>query len=164
MGLDQYLTAKFYLSSYDDKEKKIAEKVGKLFPDIDLPVERVTFNVFTWRKSNAIHSWFVEHVQEGNDNCQEYYVDLEVLESLLEIINKILGVEDKRKQILNRLDGSKMKLAKELLPTTSGFFFGDTEYDEYYFEDLENTRVMLEKILNNKEKYKELEFYYNSSW
>jgi hypothetical protein len=29
-------------------------------------------------------------------------------------------------------------LAPELLPTQSGFFFGGTDYNDYYFEDVED--------------------------
>jgi hypothetical protein len=36
-------------------------------------------------------------------------------------------------------------VAKELLPTQAGFFFGSTDYDEYYYEDLVYTRDLLDK-------------------
>lgn len=45
-------------------------------------------------------------------------------------------------QVLN--DHSK---ASELLPTMDGFFFGDTDYDEYYFKDVEEVRDFVMDIL-----------------
>lgn len=37
-------------------------------------------------------------------------------------------------------------LARELMPTAPGFFFGSTDYDEYYFDDLES---IIEAISEN---------------
>ena len=51
--------------------------------------------------------------------------------------------------------------AEELLPTTSGFFFGSTEYDEYYFEELERTEKELTELLRDK-TWDYLE--YQASW
>ena len=46
------------------------------------------------------------------------------------------------KQVLT--DHSK---AEELLPTMSGFFFGSTEYDEYYFDDVKKVANFIENEL-----------------
>ena len=50
----------------------------------------------------------------------------------------------------------------ELLPTTSGFFFGDTNYSEYYFDDLKYTVEQIDKLLTDQ--YKSWDFEYHSSW
>lgn len=39
--------------------------------------------------------------------------------------------------------------AEELLPTTCGFFFGSTDYDEYYFTDVEDVRDKFAQILHD---------------
>jgi hypothetical protein len=39
-------------------------------------------------------------------------------------------------------------LAQELLPTQSGFFFGSTDYDEWYFSDVEDCKQQMEKLLS----------------
>lgn len=44
------------------------------------------------------------------------------------------------------------KLCEEELPTESGFFFGGTDYDEYYVEQLDSTIEQLEKVINEHEK------------
>jgi hypothetical protein len=52
-------------------------------------------------------------------------------------------------------------LAEELLPTASGFFFGSTEYNEWYIDDLKNTIEQLDKCLALPD---DVEFEYHSSW
>jgi len=53
-------------------------------------------------------------------------------------------------------------LASEHLPTTSGFFFGSTEYDEWYFQDLQSTVEIIDNALSKIGD--EWTFSYQSSW
>jgi hypothetical protein len=99
-----------------------------------------------WRKSNQIHAYFVDNCQGGEDDCRESYVDREKVEELLDLCKKVLA------------DHS---LAEELLPAQSGFFFGSTDYNEWYFSDLEDTVSILENCLTMDESWS---FYYQSSW
>jgi hypothetical protein len=55
---------------------------------------------------------------------------------------------------------AQANIAKKLLPTASGFFFGSTEYNEYYIDDLKHTIKMIEPYLNDDGGA----FYYRSSW
>ena len=112
------------------------------------PSLRVVLNVAYWRKANQIHKWFVDNVQKGKDECQESYCDRAQLEQLLATCKEALANRDK---------------AGELLPPQSGFFFGSTDLDQGYFQDLEQTVKQLEGILNNP-TLKECEFVYRSSW
>ncbi len=50
-------------------------------------------------------------------------------------------------------------LADALLPSANGFFFGNTDYDEWYYNDIENTIKILEEALAE-----DGDFYYTSSW
>lgn len=54
-------------------------------------------------------------------------------------------------------------LAETLLPTCSGFFFGSTEYDDYYFKDvlrvLDTCESLLKHPLDDGERY-ELDVWY----
>lgn len=59
----------------------------------------------------------------------------------------------------------------ELLPTTDGFYFGSTDYDEYYMSDIESTIEQLTEIVQDYEKEIEngtrgwdLNYYYQASW
>jgi hypothetical protein len=104
-------------------------------------------NLADWRKANAIHQWFVDNVQDGEDDCQPYLVSYTKLEELLRRVDIVL---------------KNNKMGKTILPTQEGFFFGTYEYDEYYFEYLNDTKIILEQIL--KEPRKKDKMYYQSSW
>lgn len=154
MGLDMYLSAKKYMSKYFDPadSEKIA-KINELFgiegsEDGDYNAQEVIFRVAYWRKANQIHQWFVDNVQDGVDECQEAFVTREQLKDLLELCKRIID---------------EPKLGDELLPTASGFFFGSTDYDEYYMADIKHTAERLENILNDPALSK-MDFYYQSSW
>ena len=151
MGLDMYLRAKKYISTYREENKDVIDKLNTMFnivSDEDYTVNEVSFQVAYWRKANHIHQWFVENCQRGEDDCKEYYVDRVQLEQLRDLCEQVLANKDK---------------ADELLPTQSGFFFGDTDYDEWYFIDLEKTVSRIDKILNDP-ALTDTDFYYQSSW
>ena len=153
MGLDMYLTAKKYL--WSDKDQELSKKINDLievdgdhehrFNGSSLVVKQIDLEAMYWRKANAIHGWFVENIQEGEDNCNEYYVEREQLEELLaECVSALTSRNN------------------NILPPKEGFFFGSTEVDEWYWQDLENTVKGLERALTLPEK--EYAFYYQSSW
>ena len=108
-----------------------------------------------WRKANAIHRWFVIEAGEGNDDCTPIHV---TIEELTELRDKCLEVLEDRSK------------AEEILPTMSGFFFGSTEYDKYYFADLKMTADDLTHLLKADEKLKQwnnkhsVEYWYSASW
>jgi len=146
MGLDMWLYAKKYFFDDDEKVKRISKEFSEM-EDFDL--KEVKFEVAYWRKANHIHKWFVDNCQEGVDECQNSYVSDEKLEELLKLVKEILENHSK---------------AETLLPCEEGFFFGGTEYDEWYFEDLKSTKEMLEKILRRIKDGKGWDIYYSSSW
>ena len=156
MGLDMYLTGKRYMSTVFNKEDgERAEAIQKLFPELSgkqgrwgdaSPVKEVQIEAGYWRKANQIHDWFVKNVQGGEDECRPHYVSREDLQTLKETCEAVLA------------DHSK---AAELLPTASGFFFGGTDYDEWYFQDLEATVKIIDECL---ELPTDWDFEYRSSW
>lgn len=155
MGLDMYLSAKKYMSKYFDaadseKIKIINEAFGVVGDeDGDYGAQEVTFRVAYWRKANAIHKWFVDKCQDGVDECQETWLSREQLQELVDTCKAVLA---------------DMSKAEELLPSQSGFFFGGTDYDEWYKGDLEYTVERIEKILNDPAFGRGVDFYYQSSW
>ena len=120
-------------------------------PRTDIKPERISLIVeemMYWRKFNALHQWFVNACQDGVDDCRKSYVSKSDLKELLNTLKEI------------RKDNSK---AQELLPTTAGFFFGGTDYDEYYFEQVNVTIQKLEELdLDNDNN--DGSYYYQSSW
>lgn len=156
MGLDMYLYAKqFYASSSwskEDERKKVKSiarmiKGSKFVEEEDLQFAEVKLQIAYWRKANQIHKYFVDKCAGGKDECQETYVPKDALEDLLWRCKTVLS------------DRSR---ARELLPSQSGFFFGSTDYDEWYYQDLEQTIPVLEKILKNSQE--NWEFEYKASW
>lgn len=156
MGLDQYLYASFDL--YSSIKSDIEDKVNDLYSLMGVEKFKSTHQInhchiktqiAYWRKSNEIHNYFVTHCGEGIDECQEIEVSKEDLQELLTRCNSILENNDE-------------KLSEELLPTQSGFFFGSTDYDDYYFESLKHTQEKIQGILNHFQGYQK--FIYQASW
>lgn len=154
MGLDMYLSAKKYMSKYfDTADVERINKVNEIFgvtgiEDADYGAQEVTFRVAYWRKANAIHAWFVKNCQDGEDDCREAWVSREQLQELIELCETVLA---------------DMSKAEQLLPAQSGFFFGGTDYDEWYKQDLTYTVQRLSKILSDPALTK-MDLYYQSSW
>lgn len=145
MGLDMYLTAR--QSTYDGfKNQKLYNKLVQEAP-FALQTATLEVQVGYWRKANQIHSWFVKHVQGGNDDCKEYHVSRDQLQLLVDNCKLVL---------MNKEE------AVNLLPTQEGFFFGSYEYDEYYWHDIQHTIEQIERVLT---EYPETwDFKYQSSW
>ena len=149
MGLDMYLTAERYIWQMKSEDVEKAAKIAELFPELtDKKVKNIQVEVGYWRKANAIHNWFVQRCQGGVDECQKTWISKDKLEELLDVVNKVLA---------------DRQLAEELLPTASGFFFGGTEYDEWYFQDLEDTKKICEDALALMETG-DWDIHYQSSW
>lgn len=142
MGLDMYLEKRTHISPKDVKKLKIGGIKG-------IKAERVkeiTEQCIYWRKANAIHKWFVDNVQDGEDDCKEYNVDISQLKILADLCGEVLRTKDASK-----------------LPTTEGFFFGGTDYDEYYWAELKRTKIGIEKLVKEDGDMFS-SFYYSSSW
>lgn len=150
MGLDMYLTAERYLWSTENPiSDQVANLLGLQLDGDRMRVQTIIAEAMYWRKANAIHRWFVENAQGGEDNCERYYVSREQLLKLRDLC-------------ANLCTQKVEALAEDSLPTTDGFFFGSTEYDEWYWNDIENTVVGLDKAL---ETFGDgWHFHYQSSW
>lgn len=151
MGLDMYLSKHIYLgANYEHNNVKGSIKLtkGKDNTPVNINFKKVKYIIEEaayWRKANAIHQWFVTNVQDGEDNCADYYVSKEQLQELIDTCKAVIA------------DNSK---ASELLPTQSGFFFGGTEFDDWYFQNLADTVTQLEAVIKDTGG----DFYYSSSW
>ena len=146
MGLDMYLNAKRFLWHTEDD---LATNIKNNFPDLPerMRIKEVTIEAMYWRKANAIHKWFVDKVQDGEDNCREFEVSLEQLEELLEVIDAVLDNPER---------------ASELLPPQEGFFFGGTDMDDWYWQDLKRTQSELQELFTRD--WRSWDFYYRASW
>lgn len=162
MGLDMYLSVSEYIGgwSFSDKDEqdrfnRVLEAAGYSRESIaeGSPSLTIQIKVAYWRKANAIHSWFVQNCQNGVDECQESEVSREDLEALLK------AAQD----ALDQYNAGNLDEAAEILTPTGGFFFGSTEVDEMYAEDLKDTIKQIGNILKSEE-FKGKWFIYQSSW
>lgn len=153
MGLDMYLETEELLwrSHGDEADTDERKAIHAAIPWMEKANPegylKVVKEVGYWRKANHVHKWFVNNVQDGKDECQRSYVERKQLKELLELCKQVKDEPSK---------------AHELLPTASGFFFGGTEYDEYYYESIDQTIETLELVLANVPDSCEL--YYHASW
>jgi hypothetical protein len=150
MELDMYLTADRYLSRYSEEDKNTLEELSKVKSCLlsDFRISNITYDLAYWRKANAIHNWFVKECQGGVYECQKTWVSIEQLKKLRDVCKIVLE------------DHSQ---AERLLPTGAGFFFGSTDYDEYYYQDLAQTVDIIDKILAMP-NIELIYIYYRSSW
>ena len=154
MGLDMYLTRKIYIGAnyeYNSITGKIELFQGEENTPIKIDINKVSEiveSVGYWRKFNALHKWFVDNIQDEEDDCGEYWIPEEKLKQLLTILEKIYN----RK-------GSP----EELMPTQSGFFFGSIEYDEYYYQDVADSIDIIKTVLEETD-FSKASIYYSSSW
>ena len=153
MGLDMFLNARRHYWGHDEEQVKEAEAI-RAAADIgsEYLVESVSIELMYWRKANAIHNWFVKNVQNGVDECQRSDVSLEDLQELQAVLNTVL-------------EANNIETAHAILPTTSGFFFGPTDYDEWYWGEVKRTKEFLDKFIPELEtKYKLWYVTYQASW
>lgn len=163
MGLDMYLVKKKYVGgNYQHRNVqgtvKLAIHAGTEHEELlEIPandISEIVMSAGYWRKSNQIHNWFVKHIQDGRDECQEAYAPVEKLAELKGLCEAIL----KAREIHGQDSPEVLGLINDSLPPASGFFFGSTDINDYYFEDLEHTVQVLSDL---DEK---LDYYYQSSW
>jgi hypothetical protein len=101
-----------------------------------------------WRKFNALHNYLVKNLQDGIDDCQRSR------QFTKDDVEKIL-------YILKSVDEFPLS-AEVLLPSVSGFFFGQTSYDKWYYDAVKGAIHKFQNILEMVEQGEHL--YYQSSW
>lgn len=97
-----------------------------------------------FRKVNFLVEYF------NLENCVDHICTIEELDTLLSKCNTVL---EKREE----------SVSHETLPTTEGFFFGSTNYDDWYYKDTESVRDSIIKALNHWDEDKE-ELIFHAWW
>jgi hypothetical protein len=163
MGLDMYLYKEIYVGAqheYRDVQGTVdltCKGDNDERQKIDIVMHKIvsiTEHVLYWRKANHIHKWFVDNVQRGNDNCEEYYVSYSSLEELFQICDELLRTPEGEE---------RNNLAMKLLPPQVGFFFGTYHLDEYYWNEVMKTHECLKAILDEPCDIN-ISYKYQSSW
>lgn len=156
MGLDMYLTArKSVFGNFPETKDQYnnvvqASDFGDL-ADTEMSHASVRVTSIYWRKANQIHGWFVQNIQNGQDECDEFDVPITKLKELRDLCVRV-----------------KTEKNAELLPPLPGFFFGSYEIDEWYWKDIDYTIEQLNRVLDaipgDEVNSTFLHFTYQSSW
>ena len=128
MGLDMYLEGRTFNWSN-----------GIETPTQDgFEIKDLTLRLGYWRKHPNLHGYIVETFAKGVDECQDIWLDTNMMRQIIEAIK-----------------------AKSL-PETKGFFFGESDgsEDEESIEIFEKAIQWLEKKQPNVGK----DVYYSASW
>jgi hypothetical protein len=110
--------------------------------------QKDTTEVAYWRKANAIHGWLINN-SGVVDDCTPIHVSKNALIQLRDDCQKVL-------------DEGTAEAAWELVPPTSGFFFGSSEVDDWYWQDIKETVTKLTEIIDTT--IDDQEFEYHASW
>ena len=120
--LTPYCIYEFYLEDIKTCEK---EKLAKL---VDYIIDcYASGNDMYYRKVNFLYAFFAEALED--EQCVVTKHDVETIISHC-------------KEVL-----ADHSLAEKLLPTQAGFFFGSTDYNEWYFKDVEDVLEKFTKYL-----------------
>lgn len=99
-----------------------------------------------WRKANQIFNWLQNRMKEKIEdeyfefeNCEYYDFDRQDIIDLKNICEKVNKIKTN-------------DYSEQNLPTCCGFFFGSTDYDEWYYKELEWTAIELQNMLNTSDK------------
>jgi hypothetical protein len=119
--------------NYRDLENLYNQAVVNDDPEADAHYKRLQelfaasgeSTVWDGRKENHIHQWVCNTASVESTNVEYILIDPYTLHADLEtVINN-------------------PELAPRIMPTQSGFFFGSTEYDDYYFEGVKHLYDLL---------------------
>ena len=156
MGLDMYMMKVNRTNHSIEELLKIDENASPDNPTCkDFEVREYQYlkgvysifhEVAYWRKFNALHNWMVKFVQNGTDDCGYYKL---YNDTLTELYNVLLEVHNTKNA--------------DLLPPVSGFFFGSTNIDQWYWDNVEESVEVIGEILNNFD-WDKYDLYYTSSW
>ena len=104
----------------------------------DLPDEE-TECVAYFRKVNFLIPFF-----DYEDDCSYVEIDKEQVEKLVKTCDLVLKCKPQEGKNLTKKAKDEVRT---LLPTTDGFFFGSTDYDDWYFEDVKYVKDTFSELL-----------------
>jgi hypothetical protein len=185
---EKYISQRDYVPDTNDEEmyNSITSTTGmNSLPTPSFGGVTVSKCIGYWRKANAVHGWFVDELADGIDECQRIGVGREDLiklrnDCLNELANRDMAVPNEKQNevtikdeenmaflITQRIEEERNKINSDspvgVLEPRAGFFFGSTDKDEWYYEQLDYTVDMINSTLAC-DSDKEYEYYYRASW
>lgn len=150
----------------EDEKNKIQKEVSDWYNKQPEMAAHGISDIGYFRKVNFLMAFFN---YEGN--CEYKEIAKSELEDLKERTDRLMACKPVRKvkhwyrtedavkkanpvenedywveKIYSKAD---QELAEDLLPTQSGFFYGNTEYNHYYWEDVKEVNEWVEAVLND---------------
>lgn len=128
---EETLTKKYKNVPYDlwsDEDKAEYQKRYDALPREENYGKEVGY----FRKVNFLLPFF-----GYEENCEDKEVFLSEFKTLVERCEKVLEHKGE----------DEHRYAKELLPTSAGFFFGSTEYGDYYYDDVKEVKEWASGII-----------------
>ena len=140
MGLDIYFhktkrsewnEVKSKIEAFNElpEEEQTKQYESETYPTKDFNPDDIGY----FRKVNFLMSFF-----DYDGNCEYKEIAKCELEDLRDACAEISKMEPINKE-----------RCAELLPTQSGFFFGNTDYNEWYFDDVKEMFVWVDGVLSN---------------
>lgn len=123
----------FHMSRFNEKVLTIDE-VEKLLEKDKQWMYKVSDAYF--RKVNFIYEFFEEDINHDNELA---LVNAEDIQRLINVCKDTLDAHKKN-------DAEGMAYAMANLPTRSGFFFGSTEYDDWYWNDVKDCIKQMKQL------------------
>lgn len=125
-----------------DEQEKIRKDIQEWYDKEPTYADNGISDIGYFRKVNFLMEFFAY-----TGNCEFKEISKEELEDLKERCKEISSIKPSKIVHERMKDGSKtertvyseedIQKCEELLPTQSGFFYGSTEYDEWYFRDVD---------------------------
>ncbi|WP_416150318.1 hypothetical protein ACM26V_04875 [Salipaludibacillus sp. HK11] len=138
MEYDEIQSANARLRQLEEAQNETYEKVKphiKHFEEFGMSWDSLMEEIAYWRKANQIHHWFVENIRNGEDDpC---FTEIVTKNHLQDLYNLCLKVFTNRNN------------PQDSLPTRPGSYFGRYGYDDFYYWQIEDTKSLLENLLDN---------------
>lgn len=138
MDYEEILLANVHLGKHKAEQDETYERLKphiKHFEKLDFSWSSLFEEIAYWRKANQIHNWFVDTIHNGEDEpCFTEEVTKENLKNLYILCLKVL---------------TKRVNPEDILPTKPGCYFGSTEYDAFYYREIDETKSLLANLLAN---------------
>jgi len=138
MDYDEVHSTNVHLRELEEEQNDIYRKVKphiKHFEEFGMSWKSLREEVAYWRKANQIHHWFVENLHNGQD--ETLFTEIVTKQNLEDLYNLCLKV------LINKNN------PHDSLPTRGESFFGTYGYDDFYYRQIEDTKTLLENLLDN---------------
>lgn len=146
MGLDMFLNRRIYIgANYESNNITGKIELERNGVPINIDLKKVTYineQVIYWRNTYEILKWFIDNIQNGEEDCREYYVDPVYLKEFIDLC----------KITVKQLKDGNVSHDNLALPSE------EEVKDDFYINELIRTIKVIEPLLGKDD------FYFDSNW